>query len=215
GAGTYVVAGAYDLSNKRSGQSVLIDRFIGHSGYDETTMLNDIAVVKLKNPLKLKSNEVEKAVLNTNGNCPSTGDTCTVTGWGDTSFEGSPSDVRLKCSIRVYDRPTCQRSYRFTITNSHICAGTEQGGKDACQADSGGPFICSCGNKQVVAGIVSCGIGCGNADVPGVYTNVESYISWVTGKAGTVSTRSATGGASGLRGWLFLPMLGLLATVVI
>lgn len=62
-----------------------------------------------------------------------------------------------------------------------ICAGTEKGGKDACQNDSGGPLVVG----NILYGIVSWGCGCGRANYPGVYTNVAEYTSWIKKKTNT------------------------------
>merc|ERR1712238_163219 len=66
-----------------------------------------------------------------------------------------------------------------TITNSMICAGLPNGGKDSCQGDSGGPFICRKDGKAVLTGVVSFGIGCALADYPGVYARVTAVLDWV------------------------------------
>ena len=54
-------------------------------------------------------------------------------------------------------------------------------GKDSCNGDAGGPLV----YKQLSddpwyqVGIVSFGDECGEANVPGVYTRVEAYLSWI------------------------------------
>ena len=57
-------------------------------------------------------------------------------------------------------------------------------GKDACGGDSGGPLTISryrnLDEYWTQIGIVSWGlISCGTEGVPGVYTNVRRYLSWI------------------------------------
>lgn len=60
-----------------------------------------------------------------------------------------------------------------------ICAGNAYGNADACQGDSGGPLICVQEGKPVLQGVVSWGVRCGEALLPGVYTRVASHYSWI------------------------------------
>lgn len=50
---------------------------------------------------------------------------------------------------------------------------------DACTGDGGGPLSCSIGGYWYLAGLVSWGIGCGQANVPGVYVNIFNLTSWI------------------------------------
>ena len=45
--------------------------------------------------------------------------------------------------------------------------------------DSGGPLICVQEGKPVLQGVVSWGVRCGEALLPGVYTRVASHYSWI------------------------------------
>lgn len=53
-----------------------------------------------------------------------------------------------------------------------ICAGFEEGGKDACQGDSGSPMVDK--KTRKLHGIVSWAFGCAYPHVPGVYSNVAN-----------------------------------------
>lgn len=86
--------------------------------------------------------------------------------------------------------PTCQILLRktvlgkyFTLHDSFICAGGEEG-RDTCMGDGGGPLICQIANgslNYVQVGIVSWGVGdsCGQINVPGMYTHVQKFTSWI------------------------------------
>ncbi|XP_046996882.1 coagulation factor XI-like [Schistocerca americana] len=79
-----------------------------------------------------------------------------------------------------------------------ICAGELAGGVDTCQGDSGGAMMTKSGRQYVATGIVSYGYGCGQRNMPGVYTNVSYYKDWIVKHMGSgyqQRLRSRTGAA--------------------
>lgn len=102
-----------------------------------------------------------------------------VSGWG-ALYEGGPFPEQLHAvSVPIVSNERCNIFYNvigWTITETMICAGYDEGGRDACNMDSGGPLTA---NGQLV-GIVSWGAGCAQPNFPGVYANVANLRSFIT-----------------------------------
>lgn len=47
------------------------------------------------------------------------------------------------------------------------------------QGDGGSPLVCEHDSVAHLVGLVSWGIGCGTASIPGVYVDVSVYIPWI------------------------------------
>jgi len=109
----------------------------------------------------------------------------TVTGWGTTSSGGSQSTTLKEVDVGVITNQQCRNNYGYSsswITDSMLCAVVPGGGKDACQGDSGGPLVANqqnYGQNYELIGVVSWGIGCADANHPGVYARVTNQLSWV------------------------------------
>ena len=49
------------------------------------------------------------------------------------------------------------------------------------QGDSGGPLVCQLAKdgEPILVGVVAFGYGCATPNIPGVYTEVRHYASWI------------------------------------
>uniref|UniRef100_A0A1B6KI91 Peptidase S1 domain-containing protein n=2 Tax=Graphocephala atropunctata TaxID=36148 RepID=A0A1B6KI91_9HEMI len=90
--------------------------------------------------------------------------------------------------VRVTNHHECSMMYKNVadkknITSRQLCAGGVVG-QDSCNGDSGGPlmapFSFTSSPKYFIVGVVSFGTTiCGNSKMPGVYTEVAHYMTWI------------------------------------
>ncbi|MGH2830210.1 MAG: S1 family peptidase [Actinomycetota bacterium] len=105
----------------------------------------------------------------------------TVTGWGLTSENGSPSNTLKEAQVPMISDAQCAAHYgnRFNPP-TEVCAGYPQGGADTCQGDSGGPLMVpGPGGAFLLAGLTSWGDGCARPGVPGVYAQVTAASAFI------------------------------------
>jgi secreted trypsin-like serine protease len=170
-------------------QFIPVSEVYVHHSYDDWYYYNDIALLKLATPLKMKKKDdkIEKIEIDgrPHSSWPAAGTDAVISGWGTTSFEGYISNQIKSATIDVLTNPsdpTCglypQNEY---IPSMMLCAGTTDGGVDSCQGDSGGPLAIYDGKRKkwFLGGITSWGYGCAEMDYPGVYTRVSSYVKWI------------------------------------
>ncbi|XP_034118100.1 trypsin eta-like [Drosophila albomicans] len=152
-----------------------LDKFV-LSTYDE-----DIAVLILNDSVPTNHptiRPIELASLATPA-----GQVCQVTGWGTTE-EGYGSDYLMTLDVPIISEEVCvnDTDLGHLLLPGMICAGYEEGERDACSGDSGGPLVC----QSQLAGVVSWGIGCALPRFPGVYTEIAYYYDWIEEKIASV-----------------------------
>lgn len=65
------------------------------------------------------------------------------------------ANVLKYTTVPIITNQQCNVAYRGRVTNDMVCTGYPQGGRDACQNDSGGPLVVN----GVQVGVVSWGRG--------------------------------------------------------
>ncbi|GAB0179010.1 coagulation factor X [Grus japonensis] len=176
-----VVVGEVDREKKEQSETMhTVDKILVHSKYIAETYDNDIALIKLKEPIVFseyviaaclpEADFANEVLMNQRSGM--------VSGFGR-EFEGGRLSKKLKVlEVPYVDRSTCKQSTNFAITENMFCAGYETEQKDACQGDSGGPHVTRYKDTYFVTGIVSWGEGCAKKGKYGVYTKLSRFLRW-------------------------------------
>uniref|UniRef100_A0A8C5WVA4 Peptidase S1 domain-containing protein n=1 Tax=Laticauda laticaudata TaxID=8630 RepID=A0A8C5WVA4_LATLA len=169
-----VKLGAYNIRNPEGDEQIIkAEKIIVHPSYNSWLLDHDIMLIKLEKPAELSKSV---APITLGYGCPAVGTYCLVSGWGNTLTDGVNYPDFLQCLYApILSDEECKAAYPGQISESMVCIGYLEGGKDSCQGDSGGPVACD----GFLQGIVSWGIGCALPGYPGVYTKVCRYVDWI------------------------------------
>ncbi|NP_001268589.1 calcium-dependent serine proteinase precursor [Mesocricetus auratus] len=190
----YVGSTSVRMENLANVQKLTTDRVIIHPGWKpgddlstRTNFDNDIALVRLKDPVKMGPTVSPICLPGTSSEYePSEGDLGLISGWGRTERRNIVIQLRgaklpvtsLEKCRQVKEENPKARADDYVFTSNMICAGEK--GVDSCQGDSGGAFALPVPNvrdpKFYVAGLVSWGKKCGTY---GIYTKVKNYKDWI------------------------------------
>ncbi|XP_044042526.1 ovochymase-1 isoform X2 [Siniperca chuatsi] len=173
-----VLAGKHDLDDDQEpGQQLVgVSTIISHHSYNTQTKENDVALLRLQQPLVF--NQFVRPINVWMAPLPPF-TMCTITGWGSTRENGPRVNRLQEVNVTILSPDVCNQYYLGRMRPSMFCAGKDEGGTDACQGDSGGPLSCYTGSRYELAGLVSWGVGCGRARKPGVYTKVQEHTKWI------------------------------------
>jgi hypothetical protein len=188
-----IIEGIDDL--KSSGHKLRVDRVVLHENYISEPPRNDIALLHITSEATspsqaLMSRNLAQAKLRPGTNTMLAGFGLTTVQPLSGAHSGSVSDHLLQVGLPFVERSACARIianvYHMQPTQmdfldeSTICAGDPvQGGRDACNGDSGGPLAVNLNSRQVQAGVVSWGPGCGLRDTVGIYTSIGYFETWI------------------------------------
>ncbi|XP_078055149.1 transmembrane protease serine 5-like [Mustelus asterias] len=161
--------------------SYAVEKIIYSRNYNADTHDYDIALMKLKKPIEF-SNTVRAVCLPVYNQQFTPGKECWISGWGHAKANAYQVENVLKeASVPLVSTERCNSScmYNGAISPRMLCAGYKEGKVDACQGDSGGPLVCENVQAWHLTGVVSWGIGCAEANHPGVYTKVSEFLDWI------------------------------------
>jgi secreted trypsin-like serine protease len=146
----------------------------------------DFMLVELQDPIDFSSTGTSPITLTDESRSRellTSGKSVTAMGWGDLKENGQnyPKNLnKVKLPIVSNDVANGPNSYNGAIDESMIAAGYANGGKDACDGDSGGPLLAhDSAHEAVLVGVVSWGNGCAEAGQYGIYANVAVARSWI------------------------------------
>jgi len=199
-----VIAGELNLKKPGEGEQISdVEKLIIHPTYDTGTGFNDVALFKLKKPLEW-TETVFPLRLATKADNDNRQQKAIVSGWGYTQVSEKghqidddffPDTLKM-VEVKLIPKHLCEelhkrKAYKWAKHPSFLCAGALEGGKDSCQADSGGPLACfeRGSGKKYHCGVVANGVGCARKYTPGFYTDVSVFHDWIVQQAGPQKTQ--------------------------
>ncbi|KAH8277732.1 hypothetical protein KR018_004420 [Drosophila ironensis] len=179
--------GEYDLAEEEEPygyQERRVQIVASHPQFDPRTFEYDLALLRFYEPVVFQPNIIPVCVPENDENF--IGQTAFVTGWGRLYEDGPLPSVLQEVAVPVINNTICESMYRAAgyiehIPHIFICAGWKKGGYDSCEGDSGGPMVLQreSDKRFHLGGVISWGIGCAEANQPGVYTRISEFRDWI------------------------------------
>lgn len=163
------------------GDELEVCNVVVHEDFDKYVLLNDIALIKLKNPLQFGVKLLPIGIPDREDYPLDNGMTCFVTGWRY-NLGGPPETQLSMTTVPIVDHEICRSTMPCyePVFKTTLCAGNMTRGVETCQGDPGAPLT----EGQTLIGVLSYGLGCKTMIHPGVYTRVSSYLPWISANSG-------------------------------
>ncbi|PZC86953.1 hypothetical protein B5X24_HaOG200355 [Helicoverpa armigera] len=167
-----------------------LNRVVLHPQYDHSALNFDVAILHFNNPAVYSNNVQAGSIAGSNYHVAD-GATVTHIGWGRLWDQGPTSQQLMRVDVNIINHQLCTERYAYLksqenygwlpdVTSNMLCAGVlNEGGRDACGGDSGGPLL----HNHVIVGITSWGYRCAHPLYPGVNARVSYFSNWIVANA--------------------------------
>ncbi len=199
-----------------AGQTRQVSQIVRHPEYNNTTVVNDVALLHLATPASLGPTVAAMDLVSPlRPDLWDAGSPAEIAGWGITDGGFLATELQ-QASISMVQDATCASTLLgggplVYQASSMVCAGVPGAAVDFCQGDSGGPLTVPDGATRVLVGAVSWGFLCSIPDRPGVgaYTRLDAARDFIFGPTGLnlsapgapTGVSAAPGGASATVSW--------------
>lgn len=226
-ANTKVAIDANNAQEMFAVQRVAVKNIYYPSNYNDSTLINDVAVLELSEPLPtFSSSHVVNLGDSSNQGYRAANKAFTILGYGRLDTNSQNNNVEfMKAEVTYVSPGDCNIWANFTTSNKQICTeGKPISGSNlvtaTCQGDSGGPLVWNNNGIKTQVGIVSFGPAvCGDETLASqsVFTDVSQYKDWIIKAQNgeippTISVSSnsnSSGGSVPIIGILSLSLFGL------
>ncbi|XP_019543350.3 trypsin-like [Aedes albopictus] len=145
-----------------------------HPQYNPFTFANNLAVLRTTSsfiPPMVATPNIAFAMLG--DEVPFDGMACQAAGWNN----ATTNPLQQFINAPILNRDTCNALALNLgrIEETMVCAGVTGTGPGVCASNMGTGLFCD----GRLAGLLSTGFGCGQANNPGVYTQVRYYLPWI------------------------------------
>lgn len=115
--------------NKNQPRTFTLEHACIHPNFNHNTLLHDIAILKLKEPV-VRSSVVDTICLPTDEKTIENGTKVWVAGWGSNAEYSSSLNILMHADLQVLPTSLCRS---IESTDYQMCAGWSDGKKDSCK----------------------------------------------------------------------------------
>lgn len=180
----FIRAGTTNPYQSHSGKTYLISEVIVHEDFNNRTLDNDLALLKLQQPVDMVNAKAVRLLTAADvlEGASDPGVMTWVTGWGLTRV--SPEEfpwILQKVQLPIVSKEQASVVWK-NISDDVVMAGYRNADRDACNGDSGGPMVVSVSGEYRLAGITSWGSE--DCDTYSAYTRISAYEDWIRTNTG-------------------------------
>ncbi|KAK3910999.1 Chymotrypsin BII [Frankliniella fusca] len=164
-----------------------------HPTYDIINLANDIAIIKLTEPLKIIEGVVEAAQLpgDLDGRINWEGKSVNISGWGKIGDKEYKTRTDIERSeIKLVDLERCKVVYGHNVVGGNKLCAASHLYKHPCTGESGSPVTIHREGRPLLLGLVSFGSpkGC-HEEYPAVSTRLTAYLDFIEKHTGLSASK--------------------------